>query len=147
MFTFRRASKLSPTGSGYWLMTSGIALSGAVAIALVLATSSIGYQHALFPRLVADAMAGVYALILIAVAFRPLTYELHKWGAILGFTLLFGRGGGFLQIVLLDDREDIVGTVAEHWRTALIVLGWHVHMGRLSLLAEEERQGAARDEP
>lgn len=75
--------------------------------------------------LAATGVTLVYATILVVLAVQPKWVALHTVGAPLAVATYGGRAGGFLEIVILHDRYDLIAAVMERVVLALGLVLWH----------------------
>ncbi len=75
----------------------------------------------------ASVIATLYAALLLALAIDPeLPPVAHKIGAALAVVVWMGRGGGFIERMLLEDRTDLIPAVGERAALCVLLVSWHM---------------------
>lgn len=99
-----------------------------VAFALVsfIWFSQVPVQLFIFPAWFSTMCIGIYALIMMTIPFwKTRHFELHAIGAALAVLVFTGRGLGFLEIVLVEDRYDLIAAVFERVFIIIGLVIWH----------------------
>jgi len=66
----------------------------------------------------------IYGCLMLAIAWWPHSYALHRYALPLGILAWGGRGGGFLELVL-NNRLDLMAAVLERIAIVTLVSVWH----------------------
>lgn len=95
----------------------------AVELVLVAVTSTL-VDLGVFSGRRAVGIITVNVVLLVAIAVRP-SRRLHVWCLPVTVLVRAGRATSFVEVVIRQQREDLIGTVAERVALLLVVAMWH----------------------
>ena len=121
-------SRWNNTDSGNFVfgLMKALPLVTAFTLAMLVIFSNVPIEFYLLPYWVSDILVAGYAVLLIIVTFiNKYLFTLHRIGGALAVFIFTGRSLGFFDLVVANDRFDLIGAVSERFIIIIALVYFH----------------------